>query len=110
MLPNRAPIKRPHVVVVIARYVDDPRAFLALLSNTRNTSVWLVGQKKLLPQALEIDDVADEVQRVAAGLPQEIEQELYAARARPQVNVGKPDRFECRVHRQALAFDVGRTA
>jgi hypothetical protein len=43
-------------------------------------------------QALQIHDVPDQIQRIAPYAPQEIQEQLDTALARPEVHVGDPNR------------------
>src|SRR5690606_14199370 len=78
------------VVVVVARNVDYARAVEALLQNRSQDLVMALRPIEVVAQALEIDDVADEIQHVATRATQKVEQQRRAARARSEVHVRYP--------------------
>ena len=86
--------ERVQVVIVVAGDVDDPRAFLALLQQQAQDLGVARGPVEALAQILDVDDVADEIEDVAARMAQEVEQQIDAAFARAQVDVGQPDGAE----------------
>ena len=81
------PDERAHVVVVIAGDVDDPRSVLALLQQQPQHLGVRRRPMEAAAQAFEIDDVADEIQRVAARVAQKIEQQLHPAGPRTEMHV-----------------------
>ena len=62
------------IVIVITGYVDDASAFLALLQEQLQRFRVARGPVEVLAQVLEVDDVADEIELLAARVAQEIEQ------------------------------------
>src|SRR5690606_7876651 len=96
--------ERTQVVVVIAGNVDDAHALAATLHQQLQHFAVALRPKKAMPQAFDVDDVADEIQRLAAHVPQEVEQQIDAAGARPQVYVREKDGAQ----RPALARGRGQ--
>src|SRR5262249_19033483 len=66
--------ERAQVLVVVAGNVDYARPLLALLQEQAQRFSVGLGPVERAPETLEVDDVADEVERVAARPAQEIEQ------------------------------------
>ena len=80
---ERRPCERAQLVVVIAGDVDDPRSVAAHLEQRAQHVHVARGPVEALAQALEIDDVADKIEQLAARAPQEVEDEIHAAVTRP---------------------------
>ena len=105
------PGERVQVVIVVAGNVDDPRAFLALLQQQAQDLGVARGPVEALAQVLEVDDVADEIEDVTARMAQEVEQQIDAAFAGAQVDVGQPDgaeRLMARIDSKGLSSMRGR--
>src|SRR5690606_24364258 len=75
------------VVVMIAGDVDHAHALAAALHEQLEHLGMALRPEEAVPQAFEIDDVADEIQGLAAHVPQEIEQHVDAACARSEMHV-----------------------
>ena len=78
--------------VVIARHIDDAGAVLGLLEHTAHHVVVSRRPVPAFAQLPAVDDVADEVERLAFCRLQEVEQHLSLAARCPQMRVGYPDR------------------
>ena len=96
-------------LVVVARNEDDPRALARLAQQLLDHVV--VGARPIprAPQLPAVDDVADEVQRLALRMTQEIEQRCGAAPRRAQVQVGDPQRAHAQ-HGGAVEDRIGKVA
>ncbi len=75
-------------LVVIARNEDDARALAHLAQQLLQHVVVRLGPDGAAADAPEVDDVADQIDRVGLGLLEEIEQQLGLRGARPEVDVG----------------------
>lgn len=87
----------PQHFIVVAGDVNDPRA---LLGHLQYAAGHVVVQRRPVPAALQppaVDDVADEIKRVAAHGLQKIQQQRRVAAGGAEVGVGDPDR----AHRKA---------
>ena len=78
-------------LVMIARDVDDPRSVLRLLEHAADDVVVAWRPVPAFAELPAVDDVADQVERLAIGRFEEIEQQLGLATARPKVRVRNPD-------------------
>jgi len=78
-------------LVVVARHEDHPCALARLAQQLLHDVVVRLRPVPGAPQLPAVDDVADEVQRLALGVAQELEQGLGAAAWRAQVQVGDED-------------------
>ena len=82
----------PEHLVMIAGDIDDAGATLGALQDAPDDVVMRGGPVEALLQAPAVDDVADQIQRVAVDVVEEIDQHVGVAAARAQVDVGNPDR------------------
>ena len=75
-------------LVVIARNEDDARALAHLAQQLLQHVVVRLRPDGAAADTPEVDDVADEIDRVGLGLLEEIEQQLGLRGARSEVDVG----------------------
>jgi len=76
---------------VVAGDIDDFRSPLRLAQNFEHHVIVALDPEPGFLQAPEIDDVADEVKRVAVMAAEELQQKLRLAAPRSQMNVGNPN-------------------
>ncbi len=79
-------------LVVIAGDIDDPRAALGALEDAPDDVVVRRGPVELLLQPPAVDDVADQVHRLAVDIVEEVDQHLGVAALGAEMDVGDPDR------------------
>ena len=80
-----------HDLVVVARDEHHPGIMLGLAQQRAHHVAVALRPVALLLQVPEVDDVADQVERLATHLANEIEQVFGAAAGKAQMNVGNPD-------------------
>ena len=78
--------------VVIAGHVDDARAFVDLASGLRHARALRLAPVPAAFKLPAVDDVADEIERVAGIAREEIGEQLGLAAARAQMGVGDENR------------------
>ncbi len=83
-----------HHLVVIARDVDDPGAAPRPLEDPPDDVVVLGGPVDLLLQPPAVDDVADQIHRLAVGVVEEVDQQIVVAPLGAQMDVADPDGAE----------------
>jgi hypothetical protein len=81
-------------LVMVAGYVDDARAVLCLFEDAAHDIVVARRPVPALPQLPAVDDVPDQVERLAIDRFQEVEQQLGVAARGSEMRVGDP----CRAH------------
>jgi len=79
-------------LVVVARHVDDMRAVLGHLENTTHDIVMPGRPVPALAQPPGVDDVADQIERLALDRLQKVHQQLGIAAGCAEVDVRDPDR------------------
>jgi hypothetical protein len=84
--------ERTKIVIVIAGNIDHAGFAARLLEDALQDIGMALGPIEAAAKAVQIDDVAYEVQHLAPHLPQEVEQQLHATSARSEVEVRQPNR------------------
>src|SRR4029077_422273 len=79
-----------HQFVVISRDVNYARPLAGFAQNFLDDVVVLLGPINYATQRPDIDQVADDVQRIEIGLAQKIQKRSGVAAARAQMRVGDP--------------------
>ena len=85
-------VERLAHLVMVAGDIDDARATLRALENPPDDVIMLGRPEMPLLEPPAVDDVADEVKRLAIDMVEEIDQHCGVAAARAQVNVADPHR------------------
>ena len=79
------------ILIVVARYVDHPRAVFGLAKDGAYDVVMLLRPVKCLAQAPQIDHIAHEVQILGVDLAKEVEQRGCVAASGAEVNIRDED-------------------
>ncbi len=82
----------PRELVVVAGHEDHARALAGLAQDLLHHVVVALRPVPAAPQLPAVDDVTDQVQRLAVGGAQEVQQGQRLAARRAEVQVGDPDR------------------
>ena len=90
-------------LVMIAGDVDDARAAVRLLEDAADDIVVARGPVPALAQLPAVDDVADQIERLALDRVEEVDQHVGVAAGRAEVGVGDPDGAES----QPRTFGLG---
>ncbi len=93
-------------LVVVAGDIDHPRAALGALEDAPENVVMARGPVKFLFESPAIDNVADQIERIAVDMVEKVDQHFDIAAARAEMHVADPDRAVART-RSAFTF-VGR--
>ena len=106
---EREPAERPRGLVVVARHIDDRRALVRHLQETPQHRVVRVRPVPALLQPPHVDDVADEIDRIALDMLEEARKLLGLRAVRPEVAVADEECPVSRLHASNLD-GVGATA
>ena len=88
---QRLPGHLPELAVVIARYVDDPRRPLRDADQLAEQGAVRLQKRRLHFHSLEIDDVADQVDRVGGDAAEKVGEIFGAGGHGPDVDIGQPE-------------------
>ena len=81
-------------LVMVARHIDHPRAMLGLLEDAPHHVVVAGRPVPALAQLPAVDDVADEVEGLALGRLEKVEEQFGVAAGRTEMDVGNPNRAQ----------------
>ena len=83
-------VERLHHLVMVARDIDDARAALGAFEHAPHDVIVLGRPEMALFQTPAVDDVADQIERLAIDMVEKVDQHRGVAPARAKVNVADP--------------------
>src|SRR5690554_3827024 len=77
---------------MVAGNINDPRSALGPLQYAPDDVIMTARPVKLLFQPPSVNNISDQVERVAVDMVQKVDQQIGIASPRSQVDIGNPDR------------------